>query len=288
MIAPPAVEKTAAPEPAVEAATHVETESEPVAKSEVVEPAEEPLPEGVQKRIAKEVRRQAEAQRQIDEAVSTRKAKESELAKLTTDAPGSQPVTKAQASSEGKPKRPAFGETGHENETYAQYESRQNTHEENVATWATAEALRKFEANQEAKTAKSKATERWDAAVKEHGAEFPALMDTVVANSSEQFQLAVSSMEGWDKLAIHLGKNEAKLKELSGEFATNPYEVVAQLGRMRDSLQTTKPAIQAKPLPEPLAKVGGNASVSGQDFQSMVESGSMSQLRAAIKRANAK
>lgn len=285
MIAPPAVETKAAPEPAVETATHVETESEPVAKSEVVEPAEEPLPEGVQKRIAKEVRREAEAQRKIDEAVSNRKAKESELAKLTTDAPGSQPVTKAQASSEGKPKRPAFGETGHENETYAQYEARQNTHEENVATWATTEALRKFEANQEAKTAQAKRTERWDAAVKEHGAEFPALMETVLANSSEPFQVAVSRMDGWDKLAVYLAKNEGKLKELSGEFESNPYEVVAKLGRMRDSLQsTTKPAIQAKPLPEPLAKVGGNASVSGKDFQTMAETGSISQLRAAVGR----
>lgn len=288
MIAPPAVEKTAAPEPAVEAATQLETESEPVEKSEVVEPAEEPLPEGVQKRIAKEVRRQAEAQRQIDEAVSQRKAKESELAKLTTDAPGSQPVTKAQASSD-KPKRPAFGEVGHENETYAQYEARQNTHEENVATWATAQALQKFESSQTEKAAQAKRTERWDAAVKEHGAEFPALMETVLANSSEPFQVAVSRMDGWDKLAVYLAKNEGKLKELSGEFESNPYEVIARLGRMRDSLQSaTKPAIQAKPLPEPLAKVGGNASVSGQDLQSTVENGSMSQLRAVIKKANAK
>ncbi len=273
---------TETPEPSAEAETPEPASDTGEKKTEPKELDEDDLPEGVKKRIAKESERAARAQAAIDRAVSERKAKESEVAKLK-DAPGSQPDTKAQASD--KPKRPVFGEEGHKEETWDQFEARQAKHDDVLAEWIEKATLSKFEANQEEKARKAKSQERWDAAVAKHGEEFSSLMDTAIAIAPPGLQLAITGLDNWSDVAVHLAKDTKQLKELAAKFATNPYAAIATLGRIEAALisKASTPAA-VKPLPEPITKVGGNSSATGPDFQAMVEGGSMAQLRAAVKK----
>jgi hypothetical protein len=255
---------------------------------------EEELPENVKKRITKEVERTTSIQRKIDEAVSARKAKEKELEQLGAADTGSQPEKKpAQTAAAQQPKRPVFGEAGHEKENWDQFEARQAKYDGDIIEFVKQDTLRQFNENQAQQTQQRARQEKWDAAVKEHGKEFPALMETVQAHSGEGLQLAISQMEGWSKVAVHLAKNPAQLEQLNTEFSTNPYEVIAKLGRIRDAI-TVDPKTKAttaaatKPLPEPLAKVGGNASVGGMDLQQTLEKGNWSQIRAAAAKVRGK
>jgi phage tail sheath gpL-like len=149
------------------------------------------------------------------------------------------------------------------------------------------DAVRRFEAKSKADTAQAASQAKWDAAVEKHGNSFPDLMSAACAVAPQGMQLAISGMKDWDTLAVHLAKNPAQLKELAAEYAANPFEATARLGRIRDALISKEPvkAAATKPLPEPLAVVGGTASASGQSLQDTLESGSMSQLRAVVKKA---
>lgn len=265
------------------------TAPETVEKKQEPEASEEPLPEGVQKRIAKEVEKASRIQSEIDRAVSTRKAKEAELEKLTKDAPGSQPVKPAEAS-EAKPKRPVFGEVGHENETFAQFETRQSAAQDARDEWIKNEAVREFEAKSKADSFNAAEKQKWDVAEAKHGKDFPDLMTAACAVAPKGMQVAISSMKNWDDLAVHLAKNPAQLKEIAAEYVANPFEATARLGRIRDALiakEPTKPAA-AKPLPEPIAVVGGTASASGQTLQDTLENGSFSTLKATIAKIRGK
>ena len=63
------------------------------------------LPAGVQKRIAAEAKKAAFFQSKIDKAVSERKSREAEAAKLT-DKSGSEPAKTTASASDARPKRP--------------------------------------------------------------------------------------------------------------------------------------------------------------------------------------
>lgn len=245
------------------------------------EPVEEPLPEGVQKRIVQEAEKQARIQSEIDRAVSARKAKEAELAKLQEGAKGSEPVKTPEAST--KSKRPEASEPGHENETWDQYEARRDE-------WVKGEALREFEERTEAREAERASKERWDGAVKEHGAEFPSLMEAVRKVAPEGLQVAISQMDQWSQVAVHLAKNPAQLAELAGVFQQSPYKAIATLGRIEAALAKPEPKTQAAeaPLPKPIEKVGGNAAVSGDSLQDTLEKGSMTQVRATVEKLRKK
>jgi len=256
-----------------------ETKTEPETQEK-----DEPLPEGVQKRIAKEVEKAARAQAAIDRAVSERKAKEAELAKVKSDDKGSEPVKTPQSLAE-KPKRPTFGEAGHENETWQQYADRESAHQDALASWIKAEAKREFQEESARTTAQRAAQERWDAAVKKHGKEFQTLMDSAVALAPEGLQVAISSLDNWSDVAVHLAKNPDKLKELAATFNQNQTKAIATLGRIEAAITAkteSKPATQ--PLPEPLLKPGGTASVSTATLQDSLEKGSMSQFKGAMQK----
>jgi hypothetical protein len=280
--------KTETSEP-VKAAETQQTATETVETKQEPEGKEEPLPEGVQKRIAKEVEKATRIQAEIDKAVSTRKAREAELATLTKDASGSQPVKPAEAS-DAKPKRAVFGEAGHENETYSQFEGRQSAAEDARDEWIRNQAVRDFEAKSKTDASKAATQAKWDAAVTKHGKDFPDLMTAACAVAPEGMQLAISGMKDWDTLAVHLAKNPAQLKEIAAEYAVNSFEAVAKLGRIRDALISKEPtkAATAKALPDPIAVVGGTASASGQDLQSTIENGSFSTLKATITKIRGK
>jgi len=84
-----------------------------------------------------------------------------------------------------------------------------------------------------------------------------------------------------------LAKNPAKLQELATAYQQNPTKAIATLGRIEASLTPqasteSTATTKEKPLPTPPANVGGGASASGQDLQTTLETGSMSQLRAVV------
>ena len=93
------------------------------------------------------------------------------------------------------------------------------------------------------------------------------MADTVIAGSPEPLQLAISALNDWAGVTVHLGKNPEELAALVQKFQGNPYGALADLGKLEARLtsskepeKTEKPA--EKPLPAPPAQVGGRASAS--------------------------
>ncbi len=146
--------------------------------------------------------------------------------------------------------------------------------------WLTTETTRTVEQRFADNKAQEASKVKWDAAVKTHGAEFPALMATAQKSAPEGLQLAISSLDDWSGVAVHLARDPAKLAELSAQYAANPYAAIAKLGRIEASLKPATQPAAAAPLPAPPAKAGGGASAGTVDFNA--ETASMSQLRAHV------
>lgn len=265
--------KAATPEAATETA---ETKQEPEEK-------DEPLPKGVEKRIAAEVARQAKLDRQIAEAVSTTKAKEAELAKLTGKS-GSEPATTTAPVKDAKPTKPAFAEFKEaDGPVWPRYQEALAKYETEHESWLIAETERRTEAKFTERQQQQAAQVRWDEAVKTHGAEFPKLMEQAQGIAPEGLQKAISALDDWSAVAVHLAKNPAQLKDLASVFEANPYKAIATLGRIEASLKTAPKA--AEPLPNPPSTVGGGASASAGAFD--IENASMSALRKHVAKVRA-
>ncbi len=255
---------------------NVETAQEPVEKKQEPVESDEPLPEGVQKRIAKEAEKAARIQSEIDRAVSTRKAKEKELADITASGPA--PVQKADTAVK---KAPEHGEPGHESETWAEFQSRDREH---LRAEIAAETRKSVEQEFTQRHQEAAAKEKWSAAVTaqtaagtiKDAAEFSTLMEKAQEIASVEMQKSISSLEDWAGVAVHLAKDPAKLKALAAEYEANPVRAIAKLGRIEASLKTApKPA--AEPLPDPPAKDGGGASATVGAFD--IGNATMRQLR---------
>ena len=165
------------------------------------------------------------------------------------------------------------------------FDKRREAYKKDFATWIKAEAKREFQEESARTTAQRAAQERWDEAVKKHGKEFQGLMDSATALAPQGLQVAISQLDNWSDVAVHLAKNPDKLKELSATFTQNPTKAIATLGRIEAAITAkteSKPATQ--PLPEPLLKPGGTASVSTASLQDSLEKGSMSQFKGAMKK----
>ncbi len=242
---------------------HTEAESGPVVEDP--EAIEEELPEGVKKKIAKEVSRQARADRAVLEAISNRKAAEDKLAKLTADKPGSEPApTTAPAATEAKPVRPDLDTFPG---TYAEYQAALAKYDADREAYLIARTERTVKEQFTAQQREDSLKRDWDGAMEDHGAEFPEHMKTLAASSPEGLQLAISGLDNWSAVAVHLAKTPDELQALAAKWETNQYAAVADLGKLEARLQTgtkppepAKPAKAAKPLPAPPARVGGTAS----------------------------
>lgn len=230
---------------------------------------EEPLPENVQKRIAKESEKQARIQAEINQAVSQRKAKEAELAKLKADTgnTGSEPATTTEPAKNAKPTKPKFADFSAEGKSYADYQSAVEEFEVKNEAWVLSEAERRADERYSERERKRQAEETIAKAEIQHGAGWQEARARVIENAPENLQRAISALDTWDGIVAHLGKEEnaAELKDLSVKFAKNPYAAIAELGRLEDRLK--KPATQpetakappAKPLKAPPLVVGGAA-----------------------------
>lgn len=267
--------KTETPEP-VKAAPEPEAAQEPADTKQEPPETDEPLPEGVQKRIAKEVEKAAKYQRQINEAVSTRKAKEKELADLTASGPA--PVQKADTAAK---KAPEFGEAGHESETYAAFQARDREHfKAEIAAETRRSVEQEFTQRQQQERINARVNEgaakQIEAGVVKDVGEFNAHMKALVDGAPEGLQSAISSLDDWASVGVHLAKNPAKLTDLATMYGINPYAAIIKLGNLQASLKTaTKPASVV--LPDPPEKFGGGSSVSSGAFD--IEKSNVSQLR---------
>lgn len=284
MVASTAPQVEAKPEPVaapVAEATKPEAAPEPADKTQEPEDKEEPLPEGVTKKIAREVERASAIQRKIDEAVSNRKLKEKELADATAK-PGSEPAPNTAAAKDAKPVKPSEADSA----TWAEYQAKLDKYDLEYEAWLVKETRKTVQQEFTAGQKQTEAKAKWDEAVKVHGKEFPALMTTLNAAAPEGLQFAISGLDDWSGVAAHLAKNPARLAEVAAKFAANPYQAVAELGRIEASLKTAPKPAAALPLPKPPVVEGGksSASVGAFDF----ETASMNQLRSHVNKLREK
>lgn len=223
-------------------------------EEEKLEPEAKPLPKGVQKRLDEEKALQADYDRQIAEAVSARKAKEAELAKLTTDT-GTAPVkTGDKVDPDARPVKPNFATfegTGDE------FDKALEDYEKNLESWLEGRTKKTVEAQFQEREAIKAAQARWDSAVKEHGDKWESAAKAISETAPESMQDAISALDNWSKMAVHLAANPAELTALAEQFKAHPpgspgfFKAVAQLGRLEEKI-TAAPAVTA---PKPKAKV---------------------------------
>lgn len=272
--------KEETPEPKTE--TVEEETKQPESGTDTVkqqEDTEEELPEGVKKRIAAEAKKQAFFQSRIDQAVSARKAKEAEAAKLTGET-GPAPGKTTEPAKNERPKRPEL----------ATFDG--NLAEYNAAVAKADEALEKWLEDRTRETVSKELTERqakeaqqkeWDAATAKHGAKFPGLMAALAGAIPEDMQLAISDLEDWSGVAVHLSENETERAALVQEFKTNPRRVIAKLGKLEDRLKPEAKAPEKETsLPKPLKPVAGDAP--GNTKRVDIETASVSEVQAEFKR----
>lgn len=284
-----------------------ETEEAPEVKPQVkADPAEtgeqEPeeaeieLPAGVKKRIAIETARQARAQSAIDHAVSARLAKEDELAKLTGK-PGSEPAKTTETAKQGRPTRPMKPElatfTGTLDQLSAaetKYEADLAKYETDLETWFHAETEKTFEQRYSVKQQEASKRTWMEQSTAKHGAEFPDLVASMETTLPEALQVAVSALPDPAAMVVHLGKNADDLKGLLDAFKANPYLGIIELGELKLKLSPPEPKQAAsikKPLPKPLAPVGGGASASAPvvDLEKVDDKTFMSEIGKMVKSA---
>ena len=261
-------EKTT-PEPQAEPAKGPEeaktTETEPGAVETQQEPpqaeSEEELPEGVKKRIAREAEKQARIQSEIDRAVSNRKAKEEELKKLAGES-GPQPV-KTAPPADGKPARPNI-ETFEG--TLAEYNAAVADYEGKYEAWLHSETTKRVEQEFLTRQAAEEGKRAWNEAAAKH-AELPEATKVVLDGSTPDFQVALSSLENWPGVTVHLGKHPEELSAVVEKFKANPVSAIADLGALQERLKQAPTQAKTEKQPEkmpaaPPKRVGGQASVS--------------------------
>lgn len=238
-------------------------------EASTAEEKEEPLPPAVAKRIAKEVADQARYDREIQAAVSARKAKQAELERLKADTgtSGSEPAqTTAPAKTEGKPVKPIW--EGEEKDPGAvKYWAAQGEYLEKHDAWLVAETRRAAREEVEAERHSEKVNAKIEAGKKKHGSDFQGMLDTVLTTAPEKLQIEIGRYEDWPDTVAHFGKNPDELKALGALFESNPSMAIRELGRLEDRLKkpATKepdPAVPVKALPEPTLRVGGSATAS--------------------------
>lgn len=264
----------AAPEPKVTPETPVQaeeqhTEAEP-GPAHIQEPqdkveTEEPLPEGVVKRIAKETEKAARAQAAIDRAVSERKAKEAELAKLSdTGKPGSEPAPTTAPAKDGKPVKPTFEAFSAEGKSYAEFQKALDKYESDNEAWLLSESEKRADARIQAIREMDAAKQFWADAEKVHGKEIHAACKKVADICPDDMRAAISAADDVPALIAHLAKpeNDATLKELVAQFGTNPMAATMALGKIEARLEKPVPNKENAPtiLPKPLATPGGRSS----------------------------
>jgi hypothetical protein len=289
-----------APEPEAQAEetsdTAAEVEKDPEAKSEPEpeaakaaedpepEEGEEPLPKGVQKQIEREAKKQAEWQARIEAAKAKTKQAKDEAERLERET-GTEPE-KPTRKGEGEP---TFPDIDNFQGTVAEYKAAVAKYHTDYAAWLkthTAEAVR---AELERERQQKAADERWNAAVTEHGADFEAKAKTIADTAPKEMQIAISALENWSKVAVHLADNPGELQALAEQFKSNPYAAVAALGKLEAKVTAPPPVVpkaKEKEPPPPLKKAPAAADAAA-DSSFDWSKATMAQKAAYLKRTGA-
>jgi len=96
-------------------------------------------------------------------------------------------------------------------------------------------------------------------------AELPEATQAVVENSTPEFQLAVSALDNWAGVTVHLGKHPEELTAIVAKFKANPVGAIADLGKLEERLKPAPKQAEKAPekmLPAPPRTAGGSASAS--------------------------
>ena len=245
-----AVEEKVEPEPE----TATEADDKPADQKQDAEP-EDDLPKGVQKRIAKEVARQAEIDRKIHEAVATTKAKEAELAKVSS-ATGTEP-DKTEPVTTGKPVRPEFKD----GETWDQFQKRISEYEDARDAWVLEQGRAQGKAERESEARQQAARAAWDEQIKIHGDTFAERVESLRKQAPADVQTAIGELEKWGDVAMHLESHPEDLAAVLAQFQVSKTRGVAALGRIEDKVSAPKQNPAVEDLPKPPSKIGGRTSV---------------------------
>ena len=274
--------KESAAETVAEVAEVAETSWEPQDEPEVE------LPKGVQKRIEKETQRQIEFQRIIDEARSKTKALEAEAAKLAGT--GSDPVKTPQTDEDAEPVEPDFATFDGTGDEFA---AELKAFKAKYRTWAQSQTEKTVESKFQERQSQQAAQVRWDSAVAEHGDKFEVAVKTVTDAAPEPMQLAISALDNWSKVAVHLAANPAELTALADQFKAHPpgspgfFKAVAQLGRLESQITTTAQKTDAKPalkvVPAPLKRITADPGEGASHFDP--DKADMSSVRAFMQKS---
>lgn len=294
---PKVEEPTKTSEPAQKAsetpeATKESAETKPEIKAE---PEEDhtPLPRSVQKRIDKEIAKQVSLRKEYEDLILKFKAEAgkpgTEPAK--TSAP---PATTDKATSlEGKPVRPRLPRFGQiDGETFEQFEKREaqydtdlDKYEEGLAGWVKEATATQVKKDQTAEQAKAETAKVWDKAVKEHGSDFPKVVERLLPKMDEPMQVAMSQFDNWPAMAVHMDDNPETLEAAVKQYRANPTLGVAHLYELSKSLKPTPKT--AKPVPEPLPdppeKLGDAPVGTHLTYQEKLEKASIADLRKMAK-----
>lgn len=229
------------------------------------------LPKGVQKKLDQEDGKQAEYDRLIAERVAKTKAKQDELAKLTTDT-GSDPVKTPKVEEKAGNPPPLPPDFLKFEGTAEEFAAALQKYHKDYPEWLQKQTRETVEGEFRKRQDHDAAKARWDQAAKEHGDGFSELIDKVTAVAPEAMQEAISQLDDWSKVAIHLANNPAELTALADKFKSNPIAATAQLGRIEERITaaakvaTPPPKPKAARLPAPLSAVEAPAEEGTGEF----------------------
>lgn len=246
----------------VETKPEAETEQPEAAKAAEDEPeeAEEALPKGVLKQIEREAKKQAEYNRRIEEAKTRTKQAKEEADQLERET-GTQPE-KATREGEGEP---TFPDIDTFQGTVADYKAAVAKYHTDYSKWLKTQTTTAVREELERERQQKAADERWNAAVTEHGANFEAKAQKVAAETPKEMQIAISALENWSKVAVHLADNPSEMAALVAQFKSNPYAATAALGKLEAKVTAPPPVVskaKEKEPPPPLKKAPAAADAS--------------------------
>src|SRR6478736_5247791 len=250
------------------------------AEEETEELAEE-LPKGVQKQIEREAKKQAEYNQRIAEAKARTKQAKEELDQLERET-GTQPE-KAARKGESEP---TFPDIKTFQGTIEEFDAAVSKYRADYGKWLHNQTTETVRAELEREKQQKAVNERWDAAVAEHGDTFEAKAKAVSDAAPKEMQIAISALDHWSKVAVHLADHPEEMTALATQFKANPYAATAALGKLEAKLSAPppEPKIAKEKEPPPPLKKAPAASVSGDSSFDWGKA-TMAQKAAHLKRS---
>lgn len=188
--------------------------------------------------------------------------------------PPAEPAKTAEAAKvepkNGRPVRPIFGDK--DGETWSEFTVREDAYHEDLASFKAKELLESERSAEAKNRAVTESKKRWDGAIKEYGDGFPELVKTVVDATPEGLQMAISDLDDWPAVAVHLANHPDKLAEIVELFELSEVKAIARLGRIEAAL-SAKPAseVPATKAPRPATPIAGHKGAPPDPLRAAIE-----------------